>query len=187
MKVFTQIILLALFVSVTGCQSMKQSYKKARLNQVNKTLWASTWNHRRSMDVNIATLKDTATTKKSIKKISKLEYLYAKSITIESQTLIEIEHVMRTGKVGSLSNFIKQLDKYNNYLKENYAPYLKDTTSWSRRYIKTLPKAQQKQPLRFREFYFKNASPQEAITILYTFKLGILQEALEIQHKILKE
>ncbi|WP_198145093.1 hypothetical protein [Microscilla marina] len=150
-------------------------------------LWSSIVNYSRSMDVSIATLKDTATTQRSLDKLSKLEYLYGKSIGTSSKATSKVIYIKRTNKVGLLSGFIKQLDKYNDYLKKNYTPYLKDTTSWSRRYIKTLPKTKQKNPPSFTDFYFKGTSPQEAIVILYTFKLGILQEALDIQHKILKE
>lgn len=82
---------------------------------------------------------------------------------------------------------VKQLDEYAQALNSRLSPYLQDTTSWSKRYLKALPKAQRTHPPSFAEFYFKGTSREEAIAILSTLQLGILQEALEIQKRIFKE
>lgn len=65
--------------------------------------------------------------------------------------------------------------------------YITDTTAWHRRYIKQLPPEQQKNPPSFAEFYFEEISREEALVVLSALRLGIFQEVLEIQEKILKE
>ncbi len=85
-----------------------------------------------------------------------------------------------------IKEIARELTKYSNFLRENFAPHLKDTTSWTRRYLKFLPPDQKQNPPNFIDFYFKNTSRAEALVVLSTLQLGILQEVLEIQEKILK-
>lgn len=82
---------------------------------------------------------------------------------------------------------VKKLDEYAKALNSLLPSYVQDTTSWSRRYLRALPPAQRTDPPSFAEFYFKGTSREEAIAILSTLQLGILQEALEIQKRIFKE
>ncbi len=80
----------------------------------------------------------------------------------------------------------KSLDKYAASLQSQLSAYVSDTTSWTRRYLKLLPPDERQNPPNFIDFYFKNTSRAEALVVLSTLQLGILQEALEIQEKILK-
>ncbi|EAY29888.1 hypothetical protein M23134_05761 [Microscilla marina ATCC 23134] len=109
---------------------------------------------------------------------------YIKHIEIKKDFSQSYIYILKKNTVHEL---IENLNEYSAFLKKNYTPYLKDTTSWSKRYIKVLPQANQKNPTDFTTFYFRATSPEEAIVILNTLQLGILQEALEIQRKILKE
>ncbi len=86
-----------------------------------------------------------------------------------------------------IKEIARELKEYAVFLRENFAPHLKDTTSWTRRYLKLLPPDERQNPPSFIDFYFKNTNRAEALVVLSTLRLGILQEALEIQEKILKE
>lgn len=87
---------------------------------------------------------------------------------------------------------LKSLNECQRYLQDKYPQYLEHSNSLSHRYLKTLPdklkKRLSKNPVNgFIEYYFSNASKQEAIKTVYLLELQFFQEAWDIFQKILKE
>ena len=76
--------------------------------------------------------------------------------------------------------------RFNSYLKHNlkYFPSLKP---WGQRYLDLMTPQQRKKPPTFGEFYFKGANKEEVLLTLNMLRLAVLQEALEIQQKIIYE
>ena len=85
------------------------------------------------------------------------------------------------------NKLIGKLEKYYQEYQKKNTQFLSNTTSWTRRYMQLLPKEKRKNPPSFSDFYFKYATKEEVLVTLNMLRLAILQEALEIQQKIINE
>ncbi|WP_045113328.1 hypothetical protein [Microscilla marina] len=205
-----------LIILLQSCTVTKQkSYSGYKSLYLNTLLESNIYSVGKQLEIGGKRLrknvKNENSSKKSLNRLARYEYLKNKLVSVtkvcitkhvldfmKGKTIKEyIKHIeikkdfsqsyIYILKKNTVHELIENLNEYSAFLKKNYTPYLKDTTSWSKRYIKVLPQANQKNPTDFTTFYFRATSPEEAIVILNTLQLGILQEALEIQRKILKE
>lgn len=191
-----------ILLTVVSCsdQNLGHHSNPSRLKFYNKNINYAINGKKETLDIMLQGVKDTAKTKFGRKKIAKLAELKRQVIF----TLIELESIIskikkNRGKENVQNLMLNQngadyskkisrkFDQYNHeYQKEN-AKYLSDTSSWAKRYIQLLPEEQRESPPSFGEFYFKDTNKDEVLVTLNIFRLAILQEALEIQKKIINE
>lgn len=188
-----------------SCNSLKKNKSHAHFLQTyevlvnNRKHIAEELNEGRKKLVTLA--KSGKNTSEILKKIKKNDHL-------NHRLLIGIEHYIHhtqlflenKEEVNPIKYFLESnndqntvfglklaLDKHSAFLQKDFLPYLSDTTSWSRKYLKFLPSMQRNTPPDFATFYFKNVSKEEALVMISTLQLGIFQEVLEIQQKIINE
>ncbi|WP_299461444.1 hypothetical protein [uncultured Microscilla sp.] len=201
--------LICLNIGMQSCLSIKnKTLQKQKYQHLNQIIEKSVVQKLRYFDLSLETFGKYIKTHGGYNKVRNAQlsdnaYLGRKLNTIISD-LTKVKWALGLGKIyqehtstkefiNSPQNYLsakwlaKTLNKYSKLLTEHFPQHLKDTASWNRRYIKTLPKTQQERPPSFATFYFKGVSLEEAIVILSTLQLGITKEALEIQHQILKE
>ncbi|WP_157558701.1 hypothetical protein [Microscilla marina] len=176
-------LLFSISVIMIGCKLTNTNYNNHKSKQTNEIINSSLWLYRKSIDDNFKHFKKNVKTRKKLWKIQSTEELIRRTMLIDNK----IRNIKANWDKKLTDTLCLNLEQYNNFLQINHASYLRDTTSWSKRYLRVLPQVQQANPPSFAEFYFKGTSQEEAIAILSTLQLGILQEALAIQRRIFKE
>ena len=204
-KIIPIIFILGLFF--TGCKSSNKTnrYTKYQLSKtkfLNKRLRYAIDGHKYKFEFRLRQLKDTAKSDKSVRQIAAIEALKRYSSLIDNDIYKITLKVKKNGTTENIQNLMiyptKEITSYasrlikafNHYYKQyqqKNLKYLTNTTSWGRRYIQLLPETQRVNPPSFGEFYFKGASKEEVLLVLNTLQLAILQEALEIQQKVINE
>ena len=179
---------------------MKANFEEYKMLQFKSSLEYSVKTLRVHFEAKLQRLKDTTTTSLSIEKIKKIEELDQAMFLVVNQVTkyylrikkkadsTNIQDLMLGDDRPSYASILgKAFNKYHQAYRQKNFDYLSDTTSWTRRYIQLLPKKQRMDPPSFGEFYFKGASKSEVLLTLNMLQLAIMQEALEIQQKIIDE
>ena len=194
---FISILILLASCQVQNSQS-KNKYSKFRFYSNN--LRFAIQEHRVKFDQVLSKVKDTTKTPRGIQKIAKLEELKKYSTYVSGDLeniLFEVkkkgteENIQRLmleeGSKSFANTLTRKFDNYFTKYQQKNLNYFSDTTSWSRRYIKLIPENTRDVLPNFGKFYFENNNKEEVLIALYMFLLGIEQEALEIQQKIINE
>jgi len=191
---------LLLLCSCTTASQKGKHYLHPKFKPLNKLLQYSIKEQGVKFEYILKQLKDTAKSDLSIQKIATLEAVknYSLSIDDDLEKIIikvqknatddNIEKLMLANNRASYSNrLIRAFNKtFTIYQKDNLK-YSSNPKSWSKRYLDLIPPKQKSHPPSFGEFYFKNSNKLEVLITLKTLQLSAIQEALEIQQKIIYE
>ena len=197
------ISIILLFLILQGCKVNKKnninSYDVYKQKQLVTILKSAAKMHTAKFLSVLKQIKDTARNSKSRNKIEKIESLQEYLLSMDNSiyemlskinknaTISNINSLMLKDQTSYASVLARKFDRNHHKYKKINSRYLLDTTSWSRRYIKLLSGGKANNPPSFGEFYFGGANKEETVITLNMLWLAILQEALEIQQKIINE
>ena len=194
----SQLLLLSIFF-FASC-GLQKDYKPHKFKSFNNYLNAIIYEQKGKFDIFLKQAKDTTKTQVGHAKLIRVAELKNNSAFIlgdlegiiskiqKNRTKENIQNLMfQKNRRGYVNKLKRYFTKYQKEYREKNPQYLPDTTAWTRRYIQLLPETQRKNPPTFGEFYFKDASKEEVLLTLNMLRLAVLQEALEIQQKIIYE
>ena len=203
MKVIS--VKLLVLLSLIGCHTIKNEKKHSnyniyKLESLKQVIKHSIKDAQIKLDFALYKFKDTIKAQKNINKLIPLEDLKRYSIGVSQDLFKIITKVKKNGTEENIkqlmlkenpenltNKLIGKLEKYYQEYQKKNTQFLSNTTSWTRRYMQLLPKEKRKNPPSFSDFYFKYATKEEVLVTLNMLRLAILQEALEIQQKIINE
>ena len=203
LRLNTLAIILGILITLTYCKTATKNndkFNSYKVTQFNNTVRFSVQNLKIRFDNVLRGFKDTVKSDKGIKKIEQIEMLQSYCFTnfnaIEKilsrirkkDNQDNIQELMLGNDQSSYARILTSaFERATKEYKQHNPPSFFDTIPWSRRYRKLIRKDQSQTIDSFGEFYFKQTNKEEALLILNLLESAILQEALEVQQKIINE